>query len=223
MAQKNRPFLTYNEYLQTVPLDMRAFQREITHDSVKMRLVGVTTDIQAAFYVDDTGWWGLRVRSNGKTSFMNAKPAQMRENRKTKLRYYLFTDAFGYHKFIYSHQAVFIAHSGAPIPDGLTVDHIDGNIENNSPENLRLVTLAINCRDGGFLMKLRNQGWRPEVIAKPYLLRFYSRMAVIKGALSNRRYESICRYDFTHILYDTPEELTRYLEHRFNTQIEFAL
>ena len=45
------------------------------------------------------------------------------------------------------------------IPKGYQIDHIDGNTLNNDIRNLRAVPRHINCRDGGFMRKLRNNGF----------------------------------------------------------------
>lgn len=42
------------------------------------------------------------------------------------------------------HRVVWMLHNG-PIPDGMEVDHIDRNVENNRIENLRLATKSQNA------------------------------------------------------------------------------
>ena len=44
------------------------------------------------------------------------------------------------------HRQVWIFHNGA-IPDGMTIDHIDRNKDNNQIENLRLATYSENIRN----------------------------------------------------------------------------
>lgn len=50
---------------------------------------------------------------------------------------------------VYAHRLAWILCNG-PIPDGLSVDHIDGNAENNAIKNLRLVSHAENHKNRGF-------------------------------------------------------------------------
>ena len=45
------------------------------------------------------------------------------------------------------------------IPKGYQIDHIDGNTFNNDIRNLRAVPRHINCRDAGFMRKLRHNGF----------------------------------------------------------------
>ena len=51
------------------------------------------------------------------------------------------------HKQCHSiHRVIWQMHFG-PIPHGMVIDHIDGNISNNRVENLRVVTPTINSRN----------------------------------------------------------------------------
>lgn len=50
------------------------------------------------------------------------------------------------HKRYYTHRVIWELVNG-PIPEGLCIDHIDGNGLNNSLANLRLATLSINQRN----------------------------------------------------------------------------
>lgn len=49
------------------------------------------------------------------------------------------------HEYPYVHRLVFLAWSG-PIPEGMQVDHIDGDKLNNSIENLELVSPSENTK-----------------------------------------------------------------------------
>ncbi len=76
------------------------------------------------------------------------------------------------------------------IPVGYTIDHIDGNTLNNDITNLRAIPRAINFRDGGFMRKLRNNGFNvahfPGII-----LAGYDRMAKWKASHSKRQYRKL--------------------------------
>ena len=51
-----------------------------------------------------------------------------------------------FHQRYYTHRIVWELENG-PIPDGLCIDHLDGNGLNNRLENLRLTTLSLNQRN----------------------------------------------------------------------------
>ena len=85
------------------------------------------------------------------------------------------------------------------IPEGFTIDHIDGNSLNNNIRNLRAVPPAINARDGGFMRKLRNKGIRPELFSGA-LLGYYERMAVFKETHTRYAYEQLTRDDLMRLL-----------------------
>lgn len=85
------------------------------------------------------------------------------------------------------------------IPEGFTIDHIDGDTLNNNIRNLRAVTPAINSRDGGFMRKLRNKGIRPELFSGA-LLGYYERMAVFKETHTEWEYRCLDRDDLMRLL-----------------------
>ena len=85
------------------------------------------------------------------------------------------------------------------IPEGFTIDHIDGNPLNNNIRNLRAVTPVINARDGGFMRKLRNKGIRPELFSGA-LLGYYERMAVFKETHTQYEYDRLTRDDLMRLL-----------------------
>ena len=89
----------------------------------------------------------------------------------------------------------------------MTIDHIDGVAQNNDFRNLRCISNDENCRDGGFLSKLRHKGFNPARIDRAYLLRFYERMAKIKPAISEYRYKRLSKEQLRSILFLPDEEL----------------
>ena len=84
------------------------------------------------------------------------------------------------------------------IPDGHTIDHIDGNPLNNDIRNLRAVTRAINYRDGGFLRKLRHKGIQVDLFPG-IILEGYERMAQWKASHTKYEYKRLDRVDLLRI------------------------
>lgn len=69
-----------------------------------------------------------------------------------------------------SHRAVAMLKYGKDIPEGLVVDHIDGNRFNNHPDNLQIVTQAVNVQKGllritaaGFHWFEKRKCWRVRI------------------------------------------------------------
>ena len=84
------------------------------------------------------------------------------------------------------------------IPEGYTIDHIDGNPLNNDIHNLRAVPRAINDRDGGFLRKLRNHG----IMVAMYsgiILEGFERMAEWKASHTPWQYDRLTRDELLRI------------------------
>ena len=84
------------------------------------------------------------------------------------------------------------------IPEGYTVDHIDGNTLNNDVRNLRVVPDAINYRDGGFMRKLRNHGINVAMFPG-IILEGYERMAEWKATHTRWQYEKLQKDDLLRI------------------------
>lgn len=87
-----------------------------------------------------------------------------------------------------------------PVPPGYQVDHIDGDRQNPNLFNLRIVKIAINHRDGGFLKKLRNQKIPPTYYSVPTLLRFFKRMALFKSTNTEAAYNNLSYRDLLRLL-----------------------
>ena len=188
------------------------YPREILHNNVLLKLVGVHPEKGNAFYINDGhgGLLAVRVYPDGREVVVNAeyvKPAQGVKYGK-KDSYMLFRHAWG-NKHILASHAVHTAWVG-PVKPGMTIDHINGCIQDNRFENLRQLSHSINMRDGGFLTKLRNKGINPATIDRPYLLRYYDRMAKLKAALSGWRYQKLTKAQLLKIIYDDEFLITKF-------------
>ena len=188
-------------------------------NNVSVHYVGTCPETGFSFYCSLSHNYGVRVNDKtGEKTIINPHLHGGSKNQK----YLGFSDAFGHHKHIHVHQAVWMADE-REVPVEWELDHINGDKRDNSLPNLRIVTRQQNCRDGGFLIMLRNRNIDPVKIQRPYLLRYFSRMAVIKPALTKWKYGHLLREDLKAILYLPKEDLQHYLLLMFNIQIKLNL
>ena len=87
-----------------------------------------------------------------------------------------------------------------PIPEGYQTDHIDGNNRNFSIDNLRLLPTWMNHRDGGFIKKLRHKMIDSTMFSRPFLLRFFQRMALFKSTNPDSAYNNLSHDDLLRLL-----------------------
>lgn len=175
------------------------------YNNVLVRYVGTCSETGMSFYCNngEGGVVGVRVYPDGRKVNVNAcgvKYGKAYAHGKSEYQY--FRNAFGNAMGILASHAVYTAWRIKPIPAGMTIDHIDGCTTNNYIGNLRCVSNAINVRDGGFLRKLRNNGFNTSRIDRAILLRYFDRMVQIKPAISIYRYKHLTRDQLNHILYD---------------------
>ena len=78
---------------------------------------------------------------------------------------------------------------------GNHIDHIDGDLFNNRPENLREVTPDINYRDRGFCQLSRNRGIDPVQFPAKVLLRYYEILAEFLETHTYYAYLNLTRDD----------------------------
>lgn len=87
-----------------------------------------------------------------------------------------------------------------PVPAGFQIDHINGDNRNFNIDNLRILPIWMNHRDGGFLRKLRNKKIDPRMYAVPFLLRFFERMTEYKRTHSTFQYGRLTQRDMLKML-----------------------
>ena len=192
-------------------------------NNVEVRYVGTCPETGISFYSSTRTTYGVKVYPDGRKAVENATGVNKGKSyAHGKAEYFQFKDAFGQKKGILASHAVWMA-AGRTIPEGMTIDHINGCTTDNCIENLRCISNALNNRDGGFLRKLRHKGINPIAIQRSYLLRYFARMAKIKEAISQRKYERLTFDQLRSILYLPARELTDCLQSLYNVQIEFQL
>jgi len=173
-------------------------------NNVLVRYVGTCPETGISFYCNngEGGVVGVRVYPDGRKVNVNAKS---KNNGNTychsKEDYLQFRHAFGRDKNILAARAVYMA-AGRTIPQGMTIDHINGCTTDNYIGNLRCVSNEINNRDGGFLRKLRNNGFYTSRVERAILLRYFDRMAYIKDHITSYRYKKLTEEQLRAILYD---------------------
>lgn len=196
-------------------------------NNVEVHYVATCPETNISFYANNGqgGVVGVRVYPDGRQAIVNATGCKSygKHYAHGNDDYLKFKDVWGNHLGILASHAVYIAWRNKEIPAGMTIDHIDGCTTNNDIRNLRCVSSAINSRDGGFLRKLRKQGINPSEIRRPYLLRYFDRMAFIKENIPRLRYKHLDRGDLTAVLYQPAEGLSCYFATFNNIQIYFKL
>lgn len=194
-------------------------------NNVEVWYVGTCPETGISFYCSREHNYGVRVHPNGRKvlrnpTFTTTENSKVRYNAKRKQRYLHFANAFGHGKHILVSHAVWMA-AGRTIPEGYDIDHINGCTTDNNIGNLRKLDNKINRRDGGFLTMLCNRRFDPVRIPRHYLLRYYSRMAVIKHALKRWRYYALNAQDLHATLYFSDEAVMLYYSANYNIQISF--
>ncbi|MBQ4394468.1 MAG: HNH endonuclease [Paludibacteraceae bacterium] len=195
-------------------------------NNVEVRYVGTCPETGISFYCSIRTNYGVRLYPDGRKALENTHEVHFTKNDKRNLcrkqRYMRFAHAFGQGKQILISHAVWMA-AGRSIPEGMQIDHINGCAQDNSLSNLRVVSRAVNCRDGGFCRKLRNKGINPVAIDRTHLLRYYARMAKIKEAISRWRYQCLTFDQLRSILYLPPRDLSDCIQSFYNIHLEFQL
>lgn len=193
-------------------------------NNVEVRYVATCPETGISFYVNNGqgGVVGVRVYPDGRKVLENASGVKYGKTyAHGKAEYHRFRNAFGSGRHLDASHAVYIAWRKKEIPAGMTIDHVDGCTTNNDIRNLRCITGAINSRDGGFLTKLRNKGIDPTTIQRPYLLRYFDRMAILKPAISRYRYAHLTRNDLEILLYDANQAASVLINLKYNLKINF--
>ena len=193
------------------------------HNNVRVQYVGTCPETKISFYSAVRCTYGVKVYPDGRKAVVNAFGVKRNKSYSHgKPQYLQYRHAFGHEQGILASHAVWMA-AGGTIPKGMSIDHINGCTTDNRIENLRCISNAINNRDGGFLRKLRNKGINPASIERPYLLRYFARMARIKKEIKRSRYNHLTFDNLRSILYLPMQELTDYLQSLYNIKIEFIL
>ena len=191
-------------------------------NNVRVAYVGTNPENNISFYANNGqgGVIGVSVYPDGRKVLKN--PNKIAWAKKHGKAIYLhFLNAFGWGKAINASHAVYIAWRNKEIPAGMTIDHINGCTTNNDIRNLRCVSDADNHRYGGFLDKLRKHGFDPVTIRRPYLLRYYDRMTLLKPAITRYRYRHLDKEDLEILLYYTNQAASVRLNMKYNLKINF--
>lgn len=197
-------------------------------NNVQVRYVATCPETGISFYVNNGigGVIGVRVYPNGRKVLVNpitniTDGTNFPTMRRGSQRYMYFRNAWGREKAILASHAVYTAWREKPIPAGMTIDHIDGVAQNNDFRNLRCVSNAINCRDGGFLRKLRKSEIDPATIQRPYLLRYFDRMATLKSVITDYRYAHLTKDDIEVLLFYDSQVASVRFNSKYNLKIKF--
>ena len=191
-------------------------------DNVRVDYVGTCPETGISFYCSTRTTYGVKVYPDGRKIQENATAVKGYYYSHGKADYPKFKNAFGHCKGIFVSHAVWMA-AGRTVKPGFTMDHINGNTLDNSLPNLRCIDNNTNNRDGGFLRKLRNKGFNPVTIQRSFLLRYYTRMAVIKSTITKWKYQKLTSSELYRILYHADYCLVDYFNESYNIQINLKL
>ena len=194
-------------------------------NNVEVWYVGTCPETGISFYCSLEHNYGVRVYPDGRKvlknpTFTTSEGCKDQRNAKRKQRYLEFKDAFGIHKDILVSHAVWMA-DDRDLPEGMTIDHIDGCTTNNFIGNLRCMDLKMNMRDGGFKKKLTNKGFDPVRIPRHLLLIYFDRMAVIKPALGWRYDKRLNANDLHVTLFCSDDTVIQHFSDTYNLHLQF--
>jgi hypothetical protein len=115
----------------------------------------------------------FRVKNNHTGKILKPSP-----DRYGYLKYCLYRNGKKTNKYIHKLIAIYFMDFDTKIHKGMTIDHIDRNLVNNSPENLRIVTPSENNKNRGTYTKRECDFILELPIGKQYRLISYKNMDI---------------------------------------------
>lgn len=144
--------------------------------------------IEDIFECDTSSPSGLKWKIDWSGRAVKGSPAGTKMASGSKIAEYWMVRIYG--RFAGVHRIVWQLTNG-PIPDGMEIDHIDGNGLNNLLSNLRIVTTATNCRNRS--MRSDNKTGIVGVMLDRQGSRYRAQWKEMDGKLKTRSF-SIAKY-----------------------------